>query len=455
MEYGVLCLVPVTIIVVFVLATKRTLEGLLLGAVVAYAIMYGKEFFSHFLEAMFQVACDREFQWVFLVCGLMGGLVKLLEVSGGALGFSKKAEHYCKSRRSVLLATWLLGIVIFVDEYLNIMILSAATKRLSDKCKVCREEIAYVIDSTGAPACVLLPFSTWAGFYAVVFFNQPAVRELGYTSAMSTYMHVVPFTFYAIFTLIITLLFCVGILPPIGKMKQVRARVESTGRVYSEKSAVFNTEKIEVNADGKLIDFLLPIVSLIGIAIWTDDLLTAVIITLVLCAFLYLPRRLMKFSEFCDLYIKGLVEIVPVLAIVFAAFIVQNACIEIGLSEYLVELTKPFLSGAVLPAVTFLIVAMLIFVTGSIWGISAVCVPIFVSLGVHLDANLILIMAAILSGGVFGSHACFYSDATVMTSECCGIDNFEHVMTQLPYVILSTLLTVASFLIAGFTLTPA
>lgn len=163
MEYGVLCLVPVMIIVVFVLITKRSLEGLLLGAVAFYIIMYGKDFFSHFLESMFQVACDREFQWVFLVCGLMGSLVKLLEASGGALGFSRKAEIYCRSRKSVLFVTWLLGIIIFVDEYLNIMVLSAALKRLSDKRKVCREEIAYVIDSTGAPACVLLPFSTWGG----------------------------------------------------------------------------------------------------------------------------------------------------------------------------------------------------------------------------------------------------------------------------------------------------
>ena len=141
---------------------------------------------------------------------------------------------------------------------------------------------------------------------------------------------------------------------------------------------------------------------------------------------------------------------VPTIAIVFMAFVMQQAANDIGLPQYVIETVAPFLNANIFPAVAFIVVAALTFVTGSNWGIPAVCVPIIIPLGASLGANLILVMAAVLSGGTLGSHACFYSDATVLTSSACSIDNMDHAISQAPYALLAAGISLVLFLALGF-----
>ena len=161
-DYGLLTILPICIVIIISLKTKRTMLALLLGTVTSYLIISGKDFAGAWTDAMYRAACDQEHMWVFLVCGLFGSLITLIGASHGTLAFAKWLEKHCKSEKSTLLTTWLLGIAIFIDDYLNILTLSTCMKRVSDKRKIPREALAYVIDSTGAPVCVLLPFSTWA-----------------------------------------------------------------------------------------------------------------------------------------------------------------------------------------------------------------------------------------------------------------------------------------------------
>ena len=202
--------------------------------------------------------------------------------------------------------------------------------------------------------------------------------------------------------------------------------------------------------EGKLIDFLLPIGVLIGATMILDDLFLAVIISLFVCLVLYVPRKKMTFGEFCDIYINGFCDMVPTIAIVFMAFVMQQAASDIGLPAYVIQTVTPYLNGSIFPAVAFIVVAVLTFVTGSNWGIPAVCVPIIIPLGFSLGANPLLVMAAILSGGTLGSHACFYSDATVLTSNSCGINNMDHALSQFPYAAIATGVSLIGYLIFGF-----
>ena len=454
MEYGVLSILPALIVIIFALLTKKTLEALLLGTLSTYIIMYGFGFGSKWSEAFFAAAGNPDNQWVLIVCGLFGSLIALLRKSKGTLGFAGKLERYCKTPKSTLITTWILGILIFVDEYLNIMTLGACMKNISDKKKVPRESLAYIIDSTGAPVCVLLPFSTWAIFYASVFGKEPAVAALNYGSDIATYLKVIPFTFYAWASVIIVPLFILGIIPKIGKMKDAYNRVETTGKVYGETSSKFNSDLIDeyASGEGKLIDFLLPMGVLIGITIISGDLFISVIAALFVCLVLYVPRKKMTFDEFCDIYIRGFCDMVPTIAIVFMAFVMQQAANDIGLPTYVIEAVAPYLNGNIFPAISFIVVALLTFITGSNWGIPAVCVPIILPLGASLGANLILVMAAVLSGGTLGSHACFYSDATVLTSSSCSIDNMDHALSQIPYALIASAVSLAGFLICGFIL---
>lgn len=454
MEYGVLSILPALIVIIFALLTKKTLEALLLGTLSTYIIMYGFGFGSKWSEAFFAAAGNPDNQWVLIVCGLFGSLIALLRKSKGTLGFAGKLERYCKTPKSTLITTWILGILIFVDEYLNIMTLGACMKNISDKKKVPRESLAYIIDSTGAPVCVLLPFSTWAIFYASVFGKEPAVAALNYGSDIATYLKVIPFTFYAWASVIIVPLFILGIIPKIGKMKDAYKRVETTGKVYGETSSKFNSDLLDeyANGEGKLIDFLLPMGVLIVMTIISEDLFISVIAALFVCLVLYVPRKKMTFDEFCDIYIRGFCDMVPTIAIVFMAFVMQQAANDIGLPNYVIETVAPYLNGDIFPAVSFIVVALLTFITGSNWGIPAVCVPIILPLGASLGANLVLVMAAVLSGGALGSHACFYSDATVLTSSSCSIDNMDHALSQIPYALIASAVSLAGFLICGFIL---
>ena len=195
--------------------------------------------------------------------------------------------------------------------------------------------------------------------------------------------------------------------------------------------------------------FLIPIGALIAITLLGGDLFIAVVASIIICLFLYIPRKKMTFNEFCDLYMQGFCDMIPTIAIVFAAFIMQIAANDIGLPAYVIETVTPYLNGTLFPAVAFMVVAVLTFVTGSNWGIPAVCVPIIIPLGFSLGANPILVMAAILSGGTLGSHACFYSDATVLTSTSCGINNMDHALSQFPYAAIATIISLAGFIICG------
>ena len=462
MDYGVWTLVPVLLVIVFALKTKRTLESLIFGTMLTYVItnaallpVEGVDALGHipsdWMDAFFRVATDYSHQWVFLVCALFGSLITLLGASHGTLGFTKILGRLCRGPKSTMLVTWIMGILIFVDDYLNIMTLSTCMKKLTDQRKVPREALSYIIDSTGAPVCAILPFSTWAIFFSGLFFAQPGVADLGYGSAMETFYHVIPFTFYAIAAVIIVPLFIMGFVPKIGRMRTAYRRLRETGKVYSPESAALNEEddESEFQSQGNIIDFVLPVGVLIALAIFSGELFLAVVAAIGVCFILYIPRGKMSFTKFCDLSMHGFCTMIPTVAIIFFAFVMQEAMSDIGIANYIITLMQPYINAVIFPLVTFLVVALLNFSTGSVWGIPAIVAPILLPLAQSVDANLVLVMGAIVSGATLGSHACFYSDATVLTSSCCKMENMDHALSQIPYALCATGISAVGYLACG------
>lgn len=462
MDYGVWTLVPVLLVIVFALKTKRTLESLIFGTMLTYVItnaallpVEGVDALGHipsdWMDAFFRVATDYSHQWVFLVCALFGSLITLLGASHGTLGFTKILGRLCRGPKSTMLVTWIMGILIFVDDYLNIMTLSTCMKKLTDQRKVPREALSYIIDSTGAPVCAILPFSTWTIFFSGLFFAQPGVADLGYGSAMETFYHVIPFTFYAIAAVIIVPLFIMGFVPKIGRMRTAYRRLRETGKVYSPESAALNEEddESEFQSQGNIIDFVLPVGVLIALAIFSGELFLAVVAAIGVCFILYIPRGKMSFTKFCDLSMHGFCNMIPTVAIIFFAFVMQEAMSDIGIANYIITLMQPYINAVIFPLVTFLVVALLNFSTGSVWGIPAIVAPILLPLAQSVDANLVLVMGAIVSGATLGSHACFYSDATVLTSSCCKMENMDHALSQIPYALCATGISAVGYLACG------
>ena len=451
MNTGLIAIFIILFIIVGAISTKKCVEFLIAGSLLGAIVMYKGSFITQWCTLIQTALADNV--WIIVVCGLFGSLIALLQAAKGSLGFSKLVDKLCNTEKKTLLTTFVLGILIFVDDYLNVLSIGVCMKGVFDKKKIPRETLAYMLDSTAAPVCVLLPFSTWAAFYASLFFEQDCVTAAGFTSGMNAYTSAIPFCFYPIVTLIIVLLFALGIMPKIGGMKKAYDRVAQTGKVYSDASRKYNHEEYKgYEEDGNIWDFLIPMGVLVGVCVATSDVLVAVVLAIITCFVIYVPRKVIKFDEFFNTVAKGFADMIPVLILLVVAFAVQSITQEMGLADYIIENMTPLLSAATFPVLTFVLVAALGFTTGSFWGMCAVVTPIVFPLAAALGANPVLVMGAIVSGGAFGSHACFYGDATVLASTGACIDNMEHTVSQLPYVLIASAITIVGYLICGFVL---
>jgi Na+/H+ antiporter NhaC len=448
-NFGLLTLLPPILIIVFALVTRKTFEALLLGAIAALVMSEGLGFIGALLDAMMTVVADNA--WMWLTLGLFGSFVALLTKSRGTFGFAELIVKYANGPKKSMLMAWILGIIVFMDDYLNILTVSAAMRDVSDKNKNPREMLAYVVDSTGAPICVLIPLSTWAVFFGGVFNDQAELADLG--SGMSLYYQSIPFIFYAWAAVLIVPLAILKVIPPLFGMKKAYERVATTGMVYSERSKKYNTGLETEELKGNLWNFLLPIALLIGVTIYTQDLLVGLIYALILQLILYLATRTLSFDDFTELLGSGFATMIPMLFICVGALTVKIAMDQIGLPAYIINAVLPYMTPSLFPAITFVVVAGLSFITGSNWGIPAVTVPIIAPLAVLSGAHVPMTLAGIVGGGTFGSHACFYSDATVLTSQASGIDNLEHAFTQIPYGFLGAVIAIVLYIVFGVALT--
>lgn len=447
MNYGLIALIIFLVVIIGSIFTKRCAEFMIGGTFVAAIILYKGSFLTKWCEILQETVADNV--WILVVCGLFGSLVALLQASNGSFGFAKLVSKFCKNEKRTLLTTFVMGVLIFVDDYLNVLSIGTCMKGVYDKRKIPRETLAYMLDATGAPVCVLLPFSTWAVFYANLFMEQESVSALGFRSGIDAYIHAIPFCLYPIITLVIVALFALGIMPRLGAMKKAYKRVEETGKVYSDASKKYN-QNFEIHVeDGNVWDFIIPMALLVTIAIVTGDLLVAVVVAILSCFLIYIPRKVVGMNDFFNFVVSGFSDMVPTLILLMIAFLLEKISESMHLTEFIIDTAKPFLNGSVFPAVAFWLVAALCFATGSFWGMSAVVAPIVFPLGAAIGANPVLIMAAIISGGAFGSHACFYCDATLLSSNSAGIDNMEHAVSQLPYVLIAAGMSLIGFLIFG------
>lgn len=268
-----------------------------------------------------------------------------------------------------------------------------------------------------------------------------------------------PFIFYAITALVVVPLTIYGIIPKLGTMKKAYKRVEAGGHVYSEQSAKLNEteEKAlmdieEGGTDGKIINFVVPMIILIAVAVVTGEVLYGLIAAILVALVMYLTTKTITFGEFCDSVVNGFASMTPMLFIIVCALTMKTGLDEIGLPAYVINAVLPYMSAELFPAIAFVVVAGLAFVTGSNWGIPAITVPILIPLAAATGTNELLVLGAILSGGTFGSHACFYSDCTALTSQACRMENLDHALSQLPYAVILAVMAIILFIIFGFVL---
>jgi len=247
-----------------------------------------------------------------------------------------------------------------------------------------------------------------------------------------------------------------------GGIKKAYQRVAETGQLWPDSSAMMNTEGFgevsgaiaskeeeEKDFEPKLWAFVLPMAVVIAITIWKGDILWGVVGGILTCL-LFIPTKLMSFSKYCDCCYKGLEDMLFIAAVLVTSLFYRESMLLVGLPDYVIEVAGPFMSAALLPAISFIVIGLVCFATGSIWSIPAVTTPIVVPLAAAIGASIPLTLGAIISAAIFGAQACFYSDVTLLASSACRVNNVDYAVAQLPYVAIVTAISFILFVIFGF-----
>ncbi|NIC04548.1 Na+/H+ antiporter NhaC family protein [Billgrantia bachuensis] len=444
-DYGIYSLLPTAVVLGMAILTRRTIESLLAGALVGLLMVDPTRVVSQGSDILLGVLGNDTVTWIILVCGLFGSLIALLVKTGGVLTFGDAVTKHIHSRRQSLLATWLLGLVIFVDDYLNALAISASMKKITDRFNISREKLAYVVDSTAAPICILVPFSTWAVFFAGLLEENDIAGN-----GMSLYIEAIPFMFYAWVAAALVPLVALGWIPNLGPMKAAEARAAAGQPIPTG----IDESALEVADDGRrrphLLNFLLPIVTLIFFTWYYDiDILRGVIVALAVTLVLIASQRLLSFHDTFDTALDGFKAMIMPLGTLVAGFALKEVNDALGLTDYVISTVQPLMTPGMLPAVVFVTMAFLAFATASFWGLFAVAMPIVLPLAASLDAHMPLVVGALISASAFGSHACFYGDSTVLSAQGAGCTPMAHALTQLPYVLIAAAIAAAIFLVTG------
>lgn len=445
------CLLPPLLTIVWAITTKKTFSALAMGVVLAYILMYKTGFFGPMVDGMYAVLCEGDTVWVICLTIFIGIFIELVTHSGGVDALTQYMLKFATNRKRSLLSTFVLGLAFFIGDVSNIGTVGAAMKTTCDRNRVPREALAYVLDSTAAPVCIMAPVSSWGVFFAGIFMAEKSLNFTG--SALSNYVHVIPFMFYSMAAVLCVFLFSAGILPKLGAMKKAYERVDNGGNVYSDKSAPLNegVEEVELGAipAWKMLYFLIPLALLV---IWAirGAFMEGAMIAIAAAAVMYIPTKAMTFTEFCKYCMDGTKNMISPCIIIVGAFMVRDALVAMEMPQFVAGIVEGNIAPGLFAGLVFATVAVLSFTTGSNWGVPAVMVPIVVPVAMSIGCNPFIVLAAIGSGGCFGSHACFYSDATVFTSAVCKIDNMDHALTQLPYCLLAAVAADIAFFVAGF-----
>ncbi len=446
-HYGLLSLIPTVFVITTAVLTHRPVAALLVGVVIGILLLDPTTAVNSFSEIMLEVMQDETIGWVIMVCGLMGSLIYILIRTGGASAFARKMAEHANTRNKSMLVTWFLGMVLFIDDYLNAIAIGNSMKKVTDKFKVSRAMLSYVVDSTAAPTCVLVPISTWAVFFAAVLEGTGAATA---GEGMRMYISGIPFMFYPIVALLLVPFVATGRFPLIGHM---RAAEELAQKGIAAMEPV---EQIEV-VDGPLDEngqprsniwvFLVPLLALIGFSWYFDiDLLRGIIATLAVTIPMVVMMKLLGAYEALDGVLEGFKIMIPPLAIVVVAFMFKTVNDQLGLPQYVIESVQPLMSPLLFPVIVFLTMALVSFATGSSWGVFAIAIPIVMPLGDAMNVPVALTIGALLSASSFGSHACFYGDATVLSAQSSGVSVMEHALTQLPYALIAAFIAAVGYI---------
>ena len=463
-------LVPPVVAIGLALITKEVYSSLFIGVLMGGILYSGFSFegtITHIFEdGMINVLSDSYNVGILIFLVILGTMVCLMNRAGGSAAFGQFAADHIKGRVGAELATILLGCLIFIDDYFNCLTVGSVMRPVTDKFKVSRAKLAYLIDATAAPICIIAPISSWAA--AVTGFVE---GEDGF----SIFVRAIPYNFYAILT-IVMMIGMVLLRTEFGSMK-FHEKNALKGDLYTTPGRPYDTEKQpEVSVRGTVLDLLIPIISLIiccmvgmlytGGFFSGEDFVTAFsqsdaslgltmgsFFGLLITIGLYQVRRVLKFSECMACIPEGFKSMVPAIMILSFAWTLKAMTDSLGADVYVATVVASSARSLLnfLPAIIFVVGCFLAFATGTSWGTFGILIPIVVAVFENSNPDLMIIsISACMAGAVCGDHCSPISDTTIMASAGAQCEHVNHVTTQLPYAVTAAVVSFVSYIIAGF-----
>lgn len=473
---GWLSILPPLIAIILALWTKEVFFSLMvgiLGGTCIYVVgMNTGNVVMGTVETAFNVMVSKVDFSILIFCTLLGALVYVIHLAGGSKAYGRWATRRIKTRRSALFSTSGLGMTIFIDDYFSCLTVGTVMSPVTDRLKISRAKLAYVVDSTSAPICIIAPVSSWAAAVGSSLAGTGA-----FESDFSAFISAVPYNFYALLSLL--MVFCVAWAGlDFGPMARAEARAAS-GRLGNVRGDV--KEEIETSDKGSIAGMVVPLVALfifsfIGMlyngGYWGADpkyhtiagalgnctaakaLVWGSFGALTVAFLQFVPTGLLSMKVFLAGCMDGMKTMLPANVILVLAWTISGVCRDLLSTPAFVQqvVSDGGMSAAFLPAVVFVVAAFLSFSTGTAWGTFGILIPIVVPVAQALDPGLVVVtLSAVLAGSVFGDHTSPISDTTILSSAGAGCSHIEHVSTQLPYACLVAACSMVGYVVSGLT----
>ena len=462
-------LIPPVVAIVLALITKEVYSSLFIG------ILVGGLFAAQFsplktVDAIINdglIAAVSGSAGIFIFLVILGMLVALINKTGAAAAFGKWAQTHVKTRIGAILATFALGVFIFIDDYFNCLTVGSVMLPVTDSHKISRAKLAYLIDATAAPVCMIAPISSWAA--AVSEYAEGT----GY-SGLELFIRAIPYNYYSLMTLAFILLITF-MRVDYGPMLTHETNALEKGDLFTTGvSDNRSQEELEVNDKGRVFDLIVPIAVLIVVCVFGlvyvggildgTDFISAFsatdatvglpwggLITLVITIIYLIARRVITFKDAMECVPKGFIAMVPAILILTFATALKNMTTLLSAKEFIASLMEGAAAGLhnFLPAVIFIVACFLSFSTGTSWGTFGILIPIVVGIFPATSDLLFIGISACLAGAVCGDHCSPISDTTIMSSAGAQCDHINHVQTQLPYAITVAICSFVGYIVGG------
>lgn len=454
--YGFITVLPLLLMLVLVITTKRIFESMIIPIIIVFILKDGSNFVFGFIDSIYEVLADETYPWILLMLTLFGAFIALLINSGGTRGFKKLAEKSITSQRSSLIFTWFLGLILFIDDYINNLGIGPTIRDITDKYKVPREGLGFIICSMGTPICSIVPLTAFAVF--VFGIMQDFGIAADGSNLLTEYAKLIPFMFYPMLIILIALLLVLGIMPKVGPMKRAFQALEEAGdslaadNSLTPEKAEEALEEARQEKDCSMIDFIVPVAVVLSVMLYTSDLVFSVLLGLASCFILYISRKKMTISEYFTSFFEGINDMIYILIIILMTFIFVRGLNDLGFSDYVVATVSPYLAGGLIPALAFATVGIIAFLGVDYWAVMLLIAPIALPLSAQFDINPYMTMAAIASGSIFGGTACLFSEQILMCSQSVERPAVKVALCGLPYSFMGFGMTIVLYLIFGFAL---